>query len=147
MMIFNCMSAGDDFSSFVSFEIAPVRDQSEPDQDGTDLAISSPEAAEVWTIYGRLKTGEAMALHDAVDEVALAAQLITLHARAPRPLGYVDEDRRIENMPTIAALGDALTMAILDDIEGGQSEPGAMRDDAFDCHPLAPIREALLMRI
>ena len=83
MTTFNCMTIGDDFSSFVSFEIAPVRDQSEPDHDGTDLAVCSPEVAEVWTIYGRLKTGEAMALHDAADGALLAAHLVGLMPRPP----------------------------------------------------------------
>lgn len=132
------------FEQFVRFEINPLREVLTVGIGETGLTISDPKCADVWTLYGVLPSGQVSALHDVSDEDELVALLVREMGISPKPIAYHDEARTLAAVPTIAALVDALTGIILDDIEQPECGGGRTRHDAFDEHELAPLREAMI---
>ena len=130
--------------AFVGFEITPVREVITVGLPDTCLTLSDVACADLWTLYGVRQSGMVEALHDATDEAGAIAALSAALAVAPLPISYADEDRRIDPAPTLAAFVDALTGEILDAIPWHDSPTDDRRDDDFDAHPLACLRDAVV---
>lgn len=151
---FNNLSKGDQLAHFEWFEIMPCRAD---DSEGGTVTCEAGEA-EFWTIYGERNTGtsdnpayEAMAIHDAFNvlELVRLARLIVIETGK----GFVAGDVHYGRFPKkyalsvpvteFTAIAEDLTFAIYEDIEC-EVLPEDRRDDDFDNHPLAELREAFV---
>lgn len=133
-------------AQFERFELAPVRQE-----DGC-CEVCGPSEAEFFSIYGRNADGEALVVHDADDaeELARVARAI-LRAFPGKAVCWFDTDTgclpRPDEVPalSIEELADYISDVIFLAIPNGD-DPDS-RDDDFESHPLAEIREALLNSI
>ncbi|MBM2293769.1 hypothetical protein JQX09_17720 [Sulfitobacter pseudonitzschiae] len=147
-MILNGIPASETLATFtaaqqISFlEISPVRDQSSDQDDGTDLCVTSPEDAQIWSVYGRDAAGMACLIHDIEDVTEAGPILQWLHDTTGLPVGFHSESLWIQPMKTLS-LAEWLTDAIHDDLP----ELGSLdaRADDFDNHALTPLRESLCL--
>lgn len=134
---FNCLSSGDTLAQFSGFYIAPVRVDSE--FASTQCAAGM---AEYWTIYGLLPSGEALAVHDEFNEpdiVRIAAQIIR-ETGLPFQISEEDHGHSGPRYNLMEVCCD-VTNWIIEDIPERDAED--FRDDDFDNHALAALREAL----
>lgn len=138
-MEFNNLSAGDTLADFTAFYITPCRHT--PEQ----VERATAETVEFWAVYGYLPTGEAMAVHDETHLGDFAAALEEIAATG-LPLSYGDEARLTTPGGTLSELADRLAELIHDEIPG-YDDPADFREDDFDAHPLAALREAIQERI
>ena len=139
----NNLTPGDDLPAmgFTQLMIAPLRDASDPGDDGTQMQICTARDRQFWSIYGILPTGESLAVHDATDEAELASTLGQLVATLEVPVVYLATDYSTRP-DTLIALCERLTEQIHDEIPG-HDDAAEFREDDFDTHPLAGLREAL----
>ncbi|PCD76767.1 hypothetical protein [Pseudothioclava arenosa] len=142
-MDFNCLPHGTTLADFAKAEgftwldVSPCRhDESE----GCTVR-TTPGWVEFWTIYGRTDAGEAMAIHDAWDEEALAQALAEAVKITGLEVGYSDEDRALPAVELLA-LAEDMTFRIHEELDE-EIEDEDRRDDDFDHHELTPLREAL----
>lgn len=131
-------------AAFAGFEISPVREIITVGLLDTSLTVSDVACADLWTLYGVRQSGMVEALHDAPDEAGTINALSAALAVVPLPISYADEDRHLDPVPTLAAFVDALTGTILDAIPLHDSPIEDRRDDDFDAHPLACLRDAFV---
>lgn len=137
----NCMSLTQRIA-YKALVISPVRNISET-EDETDMAVCNPTEAQIWTVYGVTQDGESEALHDEADPADAAKALLSFHeALGNAPIAYVDTDRIVPEC-SFDELQDRLTEEIHDEIPGYDNIED-FREDDFDNHPLAPLREAIV---
>jgi len=153
---FNCLCPGDTLDQFSAFYVAPCRnDRSEAerlngDAESTCIVQCEPGEAEFYSIYGSVVSDrgcEWLAVHDETtpDEIVRIARQI--NAETGKPFFWRDE--RYGCLPSYGArldfvdIAEALTEEIADEIPDLLRDPDA-RDDDFDNHSLADIREAFV---
>ncbi len=151
---FNNLCEGDTLDSFEWFEIVPCR------IDESEECVVQCEAGwvEFWAIYARANEGSedepeflATAIHDAHDP--LEAVRIARQIAIETGKGFVAGDTQFGQYPRrngvvtpvneFTEIAEDLTMLIHDDNDES-IEPEDRRDDDFDNHPLAALREALV---
>jgi hypothetical protein len=151
---FNNLCKGDRLDRFEWFELMPFRNG---ESEGGAIQCEAGWAA-FWSIYGRANEGTeadlaylATAIHDAfspLDAVRIARQIAietgkgivagdSHHGQFPRRNGWV--------MPVVefTEIAEDLTLAIHQDNENNIAAAD-QRDDDFDTHPLAELREAFV---
>ena len=84
---FNGLSEGDSIRQFVSFELSPVRTNTD-EEGGTSCEVTNVSQAEIWSIYGRLPSGEAMLIHDEDKLESAIKTLAMINGEWPVPLYY-----------------------------------------------------------
>lgn len=137
----NCMSYSQRIA-YKALTISPVRNMSTSD-DETDMTVCSVSEAQIWSIYGVAEDGTSEALHDEEHaEDAAKALLRFSEALGNAPVAYVDADRIIPEGP-FADLQDRLAEEIHDEIPDYDNIED-FREDDFDNHPLAALREAIV---
>ncbi|MFD1796877.1 hypothetical protein FQV27_18450 [Paracoccus aurantiacus] len=136
---FNGLSAGDSPASFRRFCVSPVRIERGNHYDEA-IEVCPPAERAFWSIYGDSGQGWQL-VHDAQDGEAGRA-LLALEVATGAPVHYVDCDWRSTG-GTVAGLADRLAERIHDEIPGYDG-PEDFRDDDFENHPLAELRELLL---
>lgn len=151
---FNNLCKGDTLDRFEWFELMPCRN------DESEGGVVQCEAgwAEFWSIYGRANEGSeadpaylATAIHDAftpLDTVRIARQIAIETGK-----GFVAGDIQFGQFPRrggrvtpvsdFTELAEDLTFAIHQDNEDN-IEAADQREDDFDTHPLAELREAFV---
>lgn len=132
-----------DWRLITALEISPIA-ASEAADGETSCALTSARNADMWSIYARLINGEAMLLHDADDETACVGMARQILRRTPIAMVAFIADDRMVGPGSIADLSDRLAEIIQGEIPGCD-DPADFRDDDFDAHPLAALREALLL--
>jgi len=137
----NCMSATQRIA-YKGLTISPVRNMS-TSEDETDMTVCSAAEAQIWTIYGVTEDGTSEALHDEEHAADAAKALLSFfEALGNAPIAYVDADRIIPE-DSFSALQDRLAEEIHDEIPGYDNIED-FREDDFDNHPLAALREAVV---
>jgi len=141
-MIGNCMRPNDTFERFDALELSPCTNDP-----AHGVQRCEANMQDFWTIYGCVKdSAEVYALHDAMNEQDAAGWLCRVSRETGLPVQYACERfGRLcgsQSPFTTIDLAMALTDAIHDDIPEGD-DPDTYRDDDFENHPLAPIREAM----
>ena len=151
---FNNLCKGDTLERFEWFEIMPCRN----DEPEGGIVLSEARRAEFWGIYGRTNEATedsplflATAIHDAITplEAVRIARQISLETGK----GFVAGDEQFGQFPRrnskvtpvveFTEIAEDLTFTIHEDIEAkGTSED--QREDDFDNHPLAELREAFV---
>lgn len=151
---FNDLGKGDTLERFDWFEIMPCRIN---ETDG-DIVQCEADRATFWAIYGRANEGSeadpaylATSIHDAVtplDTVRIARQIAIETGK-----GFVAGDIQFGQFPRrggrvtpvsdFTELAEDLTFAIHEDNEDN-IEAANQREDDFDTHPLAELREAFV---
>jgi hypothetical protein len=149
-MIPNGIPASETLASFIAsehiveLEIAPVKDAIKLCSQGSDICVCSPEDAQFWSIYGRTKEGFATLLHDISDQEEPGPIIQWLHDTLKLPVAFFSDRLRSRGaMPTLA-LAEWLTETIHDEIPG-VDDAADFRDDDFENHALAPLRESLCL--
>lgn len=135
-MQFNNLSPGDTLADFAAFYVTPCRAGSE------FVAQGSAETAQFWGIYGTTSEGDSLAVHDAADATEAASALAEIERRSGKPVAYREAMREPTPNGTLLELAEHLTFIIHEEIPG-HDEPETFRDDDFDAHPLAELREAV----
>lgn len=136
----NCMTS--QWTHYETLIISPVRNESDNDNE-TRWEVCSAENAQMWTIYGLDTDGCSIALHDEADPVDAASALLRLvEALGGASVVYADADRFIPE-GSFADLQNRLAEEIHDEIPGYDNIED-FREDDFDNHPLAPLREAIV---
>jgi len=141
-MIGNCMRPNDTFDRFNAFELSPCINDP---VDGVQRCEANMQ--DFWTIYGCIpNSAEVYALHDALNEDDAAAWLCAVSKETGKGVQFScgRTGRLLGKMKpfTPSDLAMAMTEEIHDSIPEGD-DPDTYRDDDFENHPLAPIREAL----
>lgn len=135
---FNGFLAGDTPATFIAFCVSPVCTVAK----GTDaeaIEVCGPELAEGWSIYGETYEGARLVHDDNAGDIGRA--LVALVATNPAPIYYQDDQDR--TLPgTLDDLAARLSEKIHDEITG-YDDPEDFRDDDFDAHPLANLRELI----
>lgn len=151
---FNTLCKGDTLARFAWFEIMPCR------MDESEGSVVQCEAdwAEFWSLYGRANEGTedkpeylATAVHDAPTafEVVRIARQIALETGKGFVAGdvqfgqYPRRHGQVTPVAEFTELAEDLTFAIHEDNEM-RIAPEDQRDDDFDNHPLADLREAFV---
>ncbi len=136
--LFNGLANVDDLARFDQFQLSPVR--TEHDFYGEHCEVTTICSAEIWSVYGH--DGEEWQLvHDGLDEHDTGTALFQIVALTGKPIAFAATDYRLtaRSLPSLAAV---LTEKIHAEIPG-YDDPEDFRDDDFDNHPLAAIREIL----
>ncbi|WP_299085806.1 hypothetical protein [uncultured Ruegeria sp.] len=152
---FNNLSQGDTLGRFEWFELVACRTN---ELEGCVVQCEAG-SAEFWGIYGRSNEGTpespehlATAIHD--SETALEAVRIARQITVETGKGFVSGDNQFGHFPRRVGIGiwpvaefteiaEDLTMAIHEDLDETIDEADR-RDDDFDNHPLADLREAFV---
>ena len=151
---FNTPGHDDTLNRFSWFEIMPCR------QDKTDGTINqcAAEHAEFWTIYGRENIGSdeepeylARAVHDETEvrDIVRVARRIVLEGGKGVVVGcaalgqFPRRAGQVVPVTDLSEIADDLMHFIHDDNDE-RIQPVDRRDDDFDTHPFAQLREALL---
>lgn len=150
---FNCLTHESDITEFSAFYVAPVRN--DPTDNGgrepeTCIVQCDSDEAEFWTIYGASVSDQGcewLAVHDAQTP----AEIVRIARQINAEIGaaFFFRDTKFGCLPTHGAridfteIAEALTEQIHDDIPDRAAED--FRDDDFESHPLAEIREAFVM--
>jgi len=140
-MIGNCMRPKDTFDRFDALELSPcINDPA----DGVQRCQAGEE--DFWSIYGCIKdSAEVYALHDANSEDDAAEWLCRASRETGLPVQFACEwfGRLCGSGKPFQPidLAMALTERIHEDLPDRAAED--FRDDDFENHPLAPIREAM----
>lgn len=151
---FNNLCKGDTLERFEWFEIMPCLN-AEPEG---GIVLCEAGRAEFWGIYGRANEGTedeplylATAIHDAITplEVVRIARQISLETGK----GFVAGDDQVGQFPrrngkvtpvaAFTGIAEDLTFVIHEDIEAKATSED-QREDDFDNHPLAELREAFV---
>lgn len=151
---FNNLCKGDTLERFEWFEIMPCRN----DEPEGGIVQCEAGRAEFWGIYGRANEGTeddplslATAVHDAITplEAVRIARQISLETGK----GFVAGDDHVGQFPRgngkvtpvaeFTEIAEDLTFTIHEDIEANIA-PKDRREDDFDNHPLAELREAFV---
>lgn len=134
-IVFNGLCKGDALADFEAFCVSPVAHEN-----GECIAVCDPDRAEFFAIYG-FADHEWRLVHDCLDDDAGTA-IIQICQATGRSIAYRD-DLAGTTEGTPARLCDYLTTRIHDEIPG-HDDPEDFREDDFDNHPLAPLREQLV---
>jgi hypothetical protein len=134
-LLFNGLCDNDELNRFTAFCITPVNIE-----DGEGVVMSDPDHAEFFSLFGH-DDHEWRLVHDCMDEDAGQA-VVTLCQILGRAVIYRDTFFA-SSQGTPADLCDYLTGRIHDEIPG-YDDPEDFREDAFDSHPLAGLREQLV---
>jgi len=140
MTTFNNLTPGETLDRFEAFFVAPCRDES-ADPAESSIAQCLPEEKQFWSVYGVDADGAAHPVHDEDSEDAIVNALRRLIDLTGKPVLYRDPARGPTPEGTLLELADWLTMAIHDDLPALPVED--FREDDFDNHPLAGLREAV----
>lgn len=145
MTRFNCLPDDAELASACGLVLTCLRNNNPPDHpDGTDMQRCAAEAAEVWTIYGiHFEHYEFFAIHDersAAEAVRVAMQI--MRETKLRLAITVDGLGTLPAQEHPLSLAEWVTDWIVDDIP--DTPVDEFRDDDFDNHPLAELREALV---
>lgn len=137
----NCMSPSQRIS-YKALVVSPVRNMSTNEEE-TDMTVCIAADAQIWTVYGVTEDGTSEALHDEEHaEDAATALLRFSEALGNLPVIFACAEHRVPEGP-FAELTDLLAEIIHDEIPG-YDDPEDFRDDDFDNHPLAALREAVV---
>lgn len=123
---------------FTHLVISPVQNASEIEAE-TDMVVCAPHDADIWGIYGIRENGVSEVLHNDIDPEKAGTLLLAFASQWNLPMGFIS----IEHVtPTGNAerMADTLAEIIHDEIPG-YDDPEDFRDDDFENHPLAPLRE------
>ena len=132
---FNGLPKGSTIFDFTGFRVSPVRDM------GGSVEVCDPGEHVCWSIYGfHAEAREWQIVHDAtwgeIGEAAARIVDLTGELVEYRDLSHAYANTRLPD------LVDLLAQRIHDEIPG-YDHPESFREDDFDAHPLAELRESI----
>ena len=133
---FNGLPSGTTIFDFTGFRVSPVRDM------GGSCEVCGPGEHDFWSVYGFHRDAEEWQIvHDDTsgDIGETLARIVDLTGELVeyRDLGHAYANSRLPD------LVDLLAERIHDEIPG-YDDPAGFREDDFEAHPLAELRDGIL---
>lgn len=127
---------------YVALEVSPVRDSIALCTHQTAFVLCSPEDRKIWSVYGIDALGFANLIHDCHDDEKAGPAIQWLHDVTKLPVRFYSDRHRATRDMTTLEMAEWLTEQIHDEIPG-VDDAADFRDDDFENHALAPLRESL----